>query len=373
MTDPIAERQITTLVNVLKLEAKRGFNNSAVVDGGLDAMLRNLGRISGRIRNLPPMSGRRYAMLSPEERRAWATAAYRGLHGNRSHKSRSASVVARSEPHAKNRSPKTTKDRPNPVAKPAVGLDAPVASLRFLHRSARQAFETLGLQTLRDVLWHFPLRMIDYTKQSNIVDLVAGEDATVMGDVVGADVNRFGGGNGYARVRIRDGTGFLSITFFNMPYMATRWQSGDRIVVSGKVSEYQGRPTMENPEYDDVTRGGRNNERGFVHAGALVPVYPLSAGLNQRTVRNGVMQCLDKGLRFIEEPLSDDVLDEHQLMKLSDAIEVMHRPCLIGSVGVQLDGWRSTNFFTTRSRPFVDERGGGARLRQCSLLLTLSW
>lgn len=326
MTDPIAERQITTLVNVLKLEAKRGFNNSAVVDGGVDAMLRNLGRISGRIRNLPPMSGRRYAVLSPDERRAWATAAYRGLHGNRSHKSRSGSVVARSEPPAKDRSRRTTKDRSKPVANPLVGLDAPVASLRFLHRSARQAFETLGLQTLRDVLWHFPLRMIDYTKQSNIVDLAVGEDATVVGDVVSADVNRFGGGNGYARVRIRDGTGLLSITWFNMPYMASRWQSGDRIVVSGKVSEYQGRPTMENPEYDDVTRGGRNNERGFVHAGALVPVYPLSAGLNQRTVRNGVMQCLEKGLRFVEEPLSDDVLDEHQLMKLSDAIEVMHRP-----------------------------------------------
>ena len=326
MTDPTAERQIATLVNVLKLEAKRGFNNSAVVDGGLDAMLRNLGRISGRIRNLPPMSGRRYAVLSPEERRAWATAAYRGLHGNRSHKSRSGSVVARPGLPAKDRIHRTTKDRSKPVAKPAVGLDAPIASLRFLHRSAIQAFETLGLQTLRDVLWHFPLRMIDYTQQSNINELVAGEEATIVGDVVSADVNRFGGRNGYARVRIRDGTGFLSITFFNMPYMATRWQSGDRIVVSGKVSEYQGRPTMENPEYDDVTRGGRNNERGFVHAGALVPVYPLSAGLNQRTVRNGVMQCLDKGLRFIEEPLSDDVLDEHQLMKLSDAIEVMHRP-----------------------------------------------
>ena len=89
---------------------------------GLDAMLRNLGRISGRILNLPPMSGRRYAMLSPEERRAWATAAYRGLHGNRSHKSRSGPVVARPEPPAKDRSHRTTKDRPNSVVKPAVGL-----------------------------------------------------------------------------------------------------------------------------------------------------------------------------------------------------------------------------------------------------------
>ena len=83
MTDPIAERETATLVNVLKLEAKQGFDNSAVVDGGLDAMLRNLGRISGRVRNLPPMSGRRYAVLTPNERRAWATAAYRGLRVNR--------------------------------------------------------------------------------------------------------------------------------------------------------------------------------------------------------------------------------------------------------------------------------------------------
>lgn len=326
MTDPIAERQITTLVNVLKLEAKRGFNNSVVVDGGLDAMLRNLGRIAGRIRNLPPMNGRRYGMLSPEERRAWAAAAYRGLHSDSGHKSRSTAVVARDDLVAKKRNPKAAKDRSNIVSKPAVGLDAPVASLRFLHRSARQSFETLGLRTLRDVLWHFPLRMIDYTTQSNIVDLVPDEAATIVGDVISSDVSRFAGRNGLARVRIRDGTGVLSITWFNMPYMATRWQNGDRIVVSGKVSDYQGRPTMENPEYDDVTRDGRNNERGFVHAGALVPVYPLSAGLNQRTVRNGVMQCLDKGLRFIEEPLPDDVLAEHELMTLSDAIEAMHRP-----------------------------------------------
>ncbi|MXZ02175.1 MAG: DEAD/DEAH box helicase, partial [Chloroflexi bacterium] len=330
MTDSVVERQTELLVNVLKVEAKNGFDNSAVIGGGLDSMWPNLDRVEAMIRGLAPMDGRRYAVMSPVERRSWAAAAYRRLHGTGVQPKAGPVVVeAKSADKAQVSEPAKDVERPRRSASPPksnTGLDAPIASLRFLHRSARQTFETLGLRTLRDVLWHFPLRMIDYTQQSNINELVAGEEATVVGDVVGADVNRFGGGNGYARVRIRDGTGFLSITFFNMPYMATRWQSGDRIVVSGKVSEYQGRPTMENPEYDDVTRGGRNNERGFVHAGALVPVYPLSAGLNQRTVRNGVMQCLDKGLRFIEEPLSDDVLDEHQLMKLSDAIEVMHRP-----------------------------------------------
>ncbi len=319
MKDPAIERQIRTLLNVLKLEGKYGFNNSAVVGGGLDGMWPNLDRVARLVRNLPPMNGRRYASMSQDERRSWSNAAIRQLGGGQS----------QSEPaQPKPRQPKRRTDNgqaPSTVRR-ELSLGTPVSALTFLHPATKKAFDALGLGTLRDVLWHFPLRMIDYTKRSNIVDLRPGEEATIEGDVVSSETNRFAGRGGLARVRIRDGTGFLAITWFNMPYMATRWQNGDRIVVSGKVSDYRGRPTMENPEYDDITRGGKNNERGFIHAGALVPVYPLSAGLNQRTVRNGVMQCLDKGLRFVEETLAQEIRARNDLMLLPDAIEAMHRP-----------------------------------------------
>ena len=319
MKDPAVERQTRTLLNVLKLEAKYGFNNSAVVGGGLDGMWPNLDRVAGLVRNLPPMSGRRYASMSQQERRSWSDAAMRQLGGGQ---------IQASNARPKPRQPKRRSD--NGQARPAVqrelSLESRVGSLPFLHPATKRAFESLGLRTLRDVLWHFPLRMIDYTKRSNIVDLRPGEEATVEGDVVSSETNRFAGRGGLARVRIRDGTGFLTITWFNMPYMATRWQNGDRIVVSGKVGDFRGRPTMENPEYDDITRGGKSNQRGFIHAGALVPVYPLTAGLNQRTVRNGVMQCLDNGLRFVEETLAQDTRASNDLMPLADAIEAMHRP-----------------------------------------------
>ena len=326
MADPITERQTKTLVNVLKLEAKYGFNNSAVMSGGLDTMWPNLDRISGQIRELAPMHGRRYAVLSPTERRSWATAAYRKLHGTGAQATREKSSQRPSQTPSTPQSPQKVAAKPSQNAPLKTGLDAPVVSLRYLHSAAKQGFETLGLKTLRDVLWHFPLRMIDYTQHSNIVDLVPSEEATVVGDVASSETRRFGGPRGSAVVNIRDGTGYLRITWFNMPYMASRWQSGDRIVVSGKVGEYNGRPTMENPEYDDITRGGRENQRGFVHAGAIVPVYPLSAGLNQRTVRNGVMQCLDNGLRHVAETLPDEVRKAHDLIGSADAIEAMHRP-----------------------------------------------
>ena len=325
MTDPIVERQTRTLLNVLKLEAKYGFNNSSVLGGGLDVMWPNLDRIGGQIRSLPPMNGRRYSSMTQREREVWSDAAIRRLGGG-SVEQRPAPVDRRRQAPARPAKKSVENGRPRQIVRRELDLRSPVASLSFLHPATKKAFEALGLRTLRDVLWHFPLRLIDYTQRSNIVDLKPGEEATVEGDVVSSEVSRFAGRGGLARVRIRDGTGFLRVTWFNMPYMATRWQAGDRIVVSGKVGDYRGRPTMENPEYDDVTRGGKNNQRGFIHAGALVPVYPLSAGLNQRTVRNGVMQCLDNGLRFVEETLSETVRREHDLMGHSDAIEAMHRP-----------------------------------------------
>ena len=325
MTDPIVERQVKTLVNVLRLEARNGFNNSAVMGGGLDVMWPNLNRIAGVVRTLPPMDGRRYAVMTQQDRRTWSEAALKRLDAYDLKSTRSA-AAPRQVGRVQKTNRSSEKQRRRAETRRETSLDSPVDTLRFLHPSTRRALDALGLATLRDVLWHFPLRMIDYTQRSNIIDLRAGTEATVVGDVVGSEVSRFSGRNGLARVRIRDGTGFMTVTWFNMPYMAARWESGDRIVVSGKVGDYRGQPTMENPEYDDVTRGGRENQRGFIHAGALIPVYPLSAGLNQRTVRNGVMQCLDKAMPLVEDPLTESIRSEHELMPLADAIEAMHRP-----------------------------------------------
>ncbi len=329
MTDPVTKRHVAMLVNVLKLENRYGFKNSAVI-GGLDGMLGKLGPEADSIRNLPPMSGRRYSAMSESERKVWSAAVLSRLSGG-------AVEQRQPGPQAATRTQQraTSPNRPAPVRRSQPqnrppSLRDPIESLRFLHHATRTALKTLGLQTFRDVLWHFPLRHIDYTSRTDINELVAGVETTVEGEVVSAEASRFGGRQGYARVRIRDHTGYLAITWFNMPYMADRWRPGDRIVVSGEVGVYRGNPTMENPEYDDVTRSGRNNSRVMIHAGALVPVYPLSAGVNQRTVRNGIMQCLDRGLHLVDETLPQDALGKHKLMKLADAIDVMHRPMSMG-------------------------------------------
>ena len=87
---------------------------------------------------------------------------------------------------------------------------------------------------------------------------------------------------------IGDSSGMMQCVWFNQPWIAKQLPTNAEIVVSGRVSEYKGRPKFDNPEWelwsDDL-----------MHTGRLVPVYPLTAGLPNRTVRR-VMREAAEGL-----------------------------------------------------------------------------
>lgn len=320
-TEKSVKDQIRILSDVLDLETKYGFNNSAVIGGGLDQLWQRLSQIAPNIRNLPPMNGRLYSVLTIQERRAWIETVRRRLSNNTSD----------SKPQPSNSSQANTTKTPTQPTQHApitneITLDSPVDSLRFIHYRSREQLKNLDIITLRDALWHFPLRHIDQTKRTNIIELELGIDATVAGHVVQAEKILFGVRNRAARIRLRDQTGYMNITWFNMPYMAERWKIGDQIILSGKVGEFRGTPTMENPEYEDITRGGRENKRKLIHAGAVVPIYPLREGLSQRTIRTALKQALDHGMKLIHDHLPEQIRSHYQLMTLSDAIQHMHYP-----------------------------------------------
>ncbi len=315
--DKSANEQAQILLSVLRLEADYGFNNSAVTGGGLDMMWANLHRIAPAVREIAPMRGRRYSMLTIEERRSWVNAARNALSGDDSSSLEPASTrSAQIEP----------KRKPTKQLEDEITLDSPIDALRSIHYRSRESLKNLDIATIRDALWHFPLRHIDYTRRTPISHLAYGAEATVVADVHHSERARFGGRQRAARVRVKDETGIMSITWFNMPYMAERWNIGDRIVVSGKVDEYRGRPTMENPEYDDLVRKGKEVSNAPIHAGAIIPVYPSTEGANQRSVRSAIKQALDKGLPLIDDPVPEAVRNLNSLMPLRTAVEKLHYP-----------------------------------------------
>ena len=180
----------------------------------------------------------------------------------------------------------------------------------------------MGVSNLRDILYLFPNRHIDYSNITPIYELSLDDDTTVVGRVTSSQTARIGRPPGAAKVVLNDSTGLLNITWWGQSYLADRFRRGTRLAVSGRVSEFRGRAQMENPEYEEL--------KGFadelVHAGNLLPVYPSTEGLQQRTIRNAVRKGLDTGLPLIADHIPTQIRRDRGLPDLAHALRRMHFP-----------------------------------------------
>ena len=99
---------------------------------------------------------------------------------------------------------------------------------------------------------------------------------------------------------------------------------------SGEIGAFQNRAQMQNPEYDELpasaSSGDQDGELQLTHAGNLLPVYPSTEGLVQRSIRTATRKSLDNGLPLLTEFLSDDLTQRHGFPDLREAVESMHYP-----------------------------------------------
>jgi ATP-dependent DNA helicase RecG len=182
-----------------------------------------------------------------------------------------------------------------------------------------EALRTTEIETLLDLLMHYPLRYIDRTRQAAIDELVPGDEAMVLGEVLSAQARRTRNGRTLVTVTISDGSGRLSLTFFNQPWRARQLSEGTQVVVFGKIDVYRGSRQMANPVVDLV--GDKT--------GRIVPVYPQSekAGLHTWDLADWVAQVLRRSTqRGIADPVPAEVLARWDLVSRQTALHGIHGP-----------------------------------------------
>jgi len=118
-----------------------------------------------------------------------------------------------------------------------------------------------------------------------------------------------------------DDTGNASAIWFNQPYLAKQMPVNARVVISGKYKVYRGKITFQSPDWDIY-----DEEKDSVHAGRLVPVYALTAGLYQRQIRNLIKRTVDIWANKITEYLPQDIQQKCSLLNISRAIKQAHFP-----------------------------------------------
>ena len=102
--------------------------------------------------------------------------------------------------------------------------------------------EGLRIETVRDLLWHLPLRFEYRGGVVAIAQLSDSAQATVIATVERVRVGRtMRKKMSFAEATVSDGSGRISAMWFHQPWMAERLQVGDRILLTGKISSYQGK------------------------------------------------------------------------------------------------------------------------------------
>ena len=193
------------------------------------------------------------------------------------------------------------------------GLDSPVASLPGVSTAYSRRLANLGVRTIRDLLYLFPRRYDDYSALKPINRLTYGETVTIIGTVQETRVQDSRRGRKLIHSIIGDGTATIRCTWFNQPWLASKLRAGSTVMISGQVDEYLGRPTFQSPEWEPV-------EREQLHTGRIVPIYPLTAGLSAKVLRNHMKRVVDYWARRTPDPLPEEIRERERLIDLETAL-----------------------------------------------------
>ncbi|WP_421338784.1 ATP-dependent DNA helicase RecG [Aeromonas veronii] len=195
----------------------------------------------------------------------------------------------------------------------------PLDSLKGVGSKMLEKLERLGLATVQDLLFHLPLRYEDRTQVWPIGDLPPGLHGAVEGEI--QDTQLVMGRRRMMVCRISDGTGTLTLRFFNFTAAQKNSLAAGRLIrCFGEVRPGKYGLEMAHPEYKLLgeEQAGQTEE-------ALTPVYPTTEGLRQRTLRNLTDQALAQLDLYGVEELLPAGLYPHQI-ELASALKLLHRP-----------------------------------------------
>ncbi|MBE8736156.1 ATP-dependent DNA helicase RecG [Aeromonas veronii] len=195
----------------------------------------------------------------------------------------------------------------------------PLDSLKGVGSKMLEKLERLGLATVQDLLLHLPLRYEDRTQVWPIGDLPPGLHGAVEGEI--QDTQLVMGRRRMMVCRISDGTGTLTLRFFNFTAAQKNSLATGRLIrCFGEVRPGKYGLEMAHPEYKLLgeEQAGQTEE-------ALTPVYPTTEGLRQLTLRNLTDQALTQLDLYGVEELLPAGLYPHQI-ELAAALKLLHRP-----------------------------------------------
>jgi ATP-dependent DNA helicase RecG len=198
----------------------------------------------------------------------------------------------------------------------------------------KKALKNLKLETVRDLLYHFPSRYTDISDIQYINTLKAGETSTVIGKVSNLKTKKgFKSKIPMGGATLTDLTGQINIVWFHQPYLAKMIADGSTIRVTGKISDSKTYGlTLTNPEIkpEDIlpidihdslfASNDKAQQYGY-------PIYPESRGITSLWIHHAIQKILkDECAKSCVDYIPSDIIERYKLPTLSTALVWIHMP-----------------------------------------------
>ena len=193
-------------------------------------------------------------------------------------------------------------------------------------RTAKVLAEELGLESLEDLLRHYPRRYVMRGELTDIEALIEGEEVTIMARIEKVTVKRIPGRKGgILEVIVSDGRAKLILTFFNQAWRTKDLREGREGLFAGKVGVFKGKRQLSHPDYLLIPEGDNKEEVVSDFAGKYLPVYPATKKLPSWKVA----QCIRLGIDSmgeVAETLPDQYRSALGFPTMVEAIKQVHLP-----------------------------------------------
>jgi ATP-dependent DNA helicase RecG len=203
-------------------------------------------------------------------------------------------------------------------------LATPLQFLKGVGPRRAADFERIGLITVEDLLYRFPLRYEDRSRLQTIRTLKPGQAASISGRIVTCGV-RSTRRRGFQifEALVHDGSGSLRVAWLNQPFLRDVFTRGQHVVLYGIVEVYGSAGLqLTNPQYEVL-----DDEDGeTVHTGRIVPVYERTGAVTTKVQRNIVFHALERLPSGLPEPLPRDIATRLRLPARHAALVGTHFP-----------------------------------------------
>lgn len=196
--------------------------------------------------------------------------------------------------------------------------NTPITEIKGIGEKSAKLFHKLDVYTVGDLLAHYPRDYETFEEPVGIAEAHVGEVSAVYATVTGIPNQKKVRNLTILNVNIRDNSGAMQLTFFNMPFLKKMLKPGGYYLFRGLVQSRGAAKIMEQPKIYNLDEYRKQTNQ-------LRPRYALTKGLTNQAVQKAMQQALTYYV-YDKEYYPVNMLQKYDLISQKEAMNTIHFP-----------------------------------------------